>query len=101
MNEQSSFIREGVTPLTGLIIGAASGAIQFLILSKFTRAVTGGTLSVKSALFGVLQFFLPLIVLLGCALLFPKGLMWSGIGMAATLIACALVSFILRLKSAK
>ena len=87
--------------MIGLIIGAVSGAAQFLLLSKFTASVTGGTLCVKTALFGVSQFFIPVAVLLCCALLFPAGLMWSGIGMAASLVICALINFVFRLKAVR
>jgi len=87
--------------LIGFIIGAASGAAQFMMLSKFTNAVTGGALNIKAALFGISQFFLPLVVLLCCAMLLPDGLMWSGIGMAASLIICSLVKFIRSLKNGK
>ena len=84
--------------LFGLIIGAASGAAQFWLLSRFTKAVTGGALDTKSVLLGVCQFFLPLIVLAGCALLFTDGLIWAAVGMAGLLIGCALVQFVLSRK---
>lgn len=79
----------------GLIIGAVSGGFQFWMLSRFTNAVTRGALDIKAVLFGISQFFLPVAVLLLCALLLPNGLMWSGIGMAACLIICAFTKFIL------
>ena len=79
--------------MIGLLIGAISGAVQFWMLAKFTASVTSGSITVKSVLLGVFQFFLPFIVLLCCALLLPDGLMWSGIGMAAELIICALLKF--------
>ena len=84
--------------MIGLLIGAVFGALQFLILSRFTASITGGTPGIRSVLFGVSQFFLPFAALLCCALLFPKGLVWSGIGMAAALVVCAIVSFASRLK---
>ena len=80
--------------MIGLFIGAASGTVQFRMLSKFTSAVTCGALNVKAVLLGTSQFFLPLAVLLICALILPEYLMWSGIGMAAALTVCALASFI-------
>ena len=85
--------------MIGLIIGAVCGAIQFWMLSRFTRAVTGGALSIKTVLFGVSQFFMPVAVLLCCALLFPKGLMWSGIGMAAVLVVSAFTKFTITIKN--
>ena len=93
--------RKGWAALIGLVIGVASGAVQFWMLSKFTRAITDGAINVKSVLFGMSQFFLPIVVLLCCALLFPAGLMWSGIGMAASLLFCAIVGFLITVKKRK
>ena len=86
--------------LLGLIIGAASGVLQFWLLSKFTAVVTdgntaGGKLNNKMVLFAVSQFLLPLLVLLGCALLLFDGLLWAGAGMAASLIICAAARFLI------
>ena len=80
--------------LIGLIIGAVSGVLQFWMLTKFTKAVTGGGFSGKTALLGVSQFFLPLIVLLGCAFLLNNALLWAAIGMIAALVVCALARFL-------
>ena len=80
--------------LPGLLAGAVSGSLQFWMLSKFTKAITGGGLSGKAALFGLCQFFLPLFVLLGCAFLFKEALIWVAIGMVAVLVICALVRFL-------
>ena len=80
--------------MIGLLLGAVSGAAQFLLLSKFTRSVTGGNFDAKAALLGVLQFFIPVAVLTACALLFRDGLVWAGVGMAAVLVAGALFRFV-------
>jgi len=80
--------------LPGFIIGAVSGALQFWMLAKFTKAVTGGGLDKKAVLLGVCQFFLPLIVLLGCAFLLNNALIWAAAGMVAVLIICSLVRFL-------
>lgn len=93
--------RDLISEMVGLLIGAASGVGQFFMLSVFTRSITSGTISIKSVLFGVSQFFLPIVVLLCCALLFPKGLMWSAIGIAATLIGCSATRFILTFRRVK
>jgi len=79
----------------GLIIGIVSGAVQFLMLAKFTSSVTGESFSKKTAFFAVFQFVLPIIVLVGCALLIEGSLLWSAIGMTATLMLCAFIRFIL------
>ena len=80
--------------LPGLIIGVASGVLQFWMLAKFTKAVTGGGLDKKAVLFGVFQFFLPLAVLLGCAFLLSDALVWAAVGIAGSLVLCALARYI-------
>ena len=87
--------------MLGFVIGAAAGAVQFWMLTKFTGAVTRGTFSNKTVLFAITQFLLPLAVLLSCAFLMSESLMWTGIGIAASLIICAAVRFILTLRSIK
>ena len=82
--------------LVGLIAGVASGAIQFWLLSKFTRSITGGVFGAKVVFFAVSQFLLPFVVLLVFAVLFPGGILWSGVGMASTVLACAFSAFFLR-----
>ena len=84
--------------MIGFVIGAATGVVQFRMLSRFTYSVTHGAITVKAVLFGVSQFFLPLAVLLSCALLIPRGLLWSGVGMSAALIVSAAVWYILAVK---
>ena len=79
--------------MLGFGIGAVSGAAQFWLLSKFTGSVTSGKFSSRTVLFAVFQFFLPLAVLLCCALLLFESLIWTGIGMAASLIICAAIRF--------
>ena len=82
----------------GLIIGAVSGLLQFWMLAKFTKAVTGGGLDKKAALLGACQFLLPLVVLLGCAFLFYDSLLWAASGMVAVLVVCSTVRFLLNKK---
>ena len=84
--------------MIGLIIGVASGLLQFLMLSKFTKAVTGGGLDRKALLFGVCQFLLPLAVLLGCAYLLRNALLWAAIGMVAVLVVCSMARLLLNKK---
>jgi len=87
-------VRKGYCFLLGFFIGAASGALQFWLLTKYTKAVTGGNFGNKTVLFAIPQFLLPLLVLLGCALLMPESLLWTGAGMAGSLIIFALVRFL-------
>ena len=84
--------------LIGLIIGAGSGVLQFFMLSRFTKAVTGGGLDKKAVLFGVCQFLLPLIVLLICAFLLRDALLWAAIGMVVVLVSFSFVKFVLTKK---
>ena len=86
--------------LLGSIIGAASGVLQFWMLSKFTKAVTDGGFDKKAVMFGVIQFFLPLAVLLGCAFLLDGALLWAAAGMAAVLIVASFIKFLLARSSA-
>ena len=81
--------------LVGLIVGAVSGLVQFYMLARFTRAITGGGFDKKAVLLGACQFFLPLAVLLGCAFLLPATLLWAAIGMTSALIICAVVRHVL------
>ena len=85
----------GRSVLVGLIIGAVSGVLQFWMLTKFTQAVTGGGLSGKTAMLGISQFFLPLVVLLGCAFLLNNALLWAALGMIITLVISAFAKFAL------
>ena len=87
--------------MLGFFIGAASGAVQFLLLSKFTAAITGGSVDNKAVILAVSQLFLPLIVLLGCALLHLGSLLWAGVGMAASLVICAAARFLFSLKKVR
>ena len=88
--------------LIGLVLGIVSGAAQFVLLARFSKAVTGdgsdkestNGFDRKAALIGVGQFFLPFAVLLGCALLLPDALLWAAIGMCATLCIFAVVRFV-------
>ena len=80
--------------MLGLIIGAASGAVQVWMLARFSKAVSGGALDKLTVLFGVCQFFLPLVVLLGCAFLLTSALLWAAVGMVAMLIGFSLIRFL-------
>ena len=79
--------------LVGLIIGAAFGAVQFMMLSKFTRSITGGAFGAGAVILAVSQFLTPIAVLLCFALFFPGVVLWTGAGMAVSLIVCALAGF--------
>ena len=80
--------------LIGLIIGVVSGILQFWMLVRFTKAITGDGLDKKAVLFGVCQFLLPLIVLVGCAFLLRGSLLWAAIGMVVVLVSCSTIKFV-------
>jgi hypothetical protein len=77
-----------------LIIGLVSGVLQFLMLAKFSAAVTGGGMSKTTVLFGICQFFLPVAILLGCALVLRDSLLWAAAGMVVALISLAIIRFV-------
>ena len=80
--------------MLGIIIGAISGAAQFILLLIFTRAVSGGKFDTKSVLLALCQFLLPLVVLLGSAFIVRDDLVWAGVSMASVLTVCAVVHFL-------
>ena len=84
--------------LIGLIIGVASGILQFWMLSKFTKAVTGGGLDKKAVILGSCQFLLPLVVLLGCSFLLRDSLLWAALGMVAVLVVCSFARVLINKK---
>ena len=84
--------------LLGLIIGVASGALQFWMLARFTKAVTGGGFGKKAVIFGICQFFLPLVVLLVCAFLLSGALLWAAVGMIAALVIPSFTRFMIKKK---
>jgi len=81
--------------IIGLVIGIITGAIQFFLLFKFVTSVTGGKPGIKTLLFAITQFLFPFAVLVVCAFIIPDSLMWVGIGIAATLVICAVIRFIM------
>ena len=87
--------------MLGFAIGAVSGAIQFWLLSKFTRAVSRGVVNAKVMLFALSQFLFPMAVLSCCAIFLSQSLVWTGTGIAASLIGGAVLWFFVFSKSAK
>ena len=82
-----------------VLIGVVVGAIQFYLLFKFVTSVTGGKSGTRTLLFAITQFLFPFAVLVICAFLLPDSLMWLGIGIGVSLIACAVVKFLFVSKS--
>jgi len=87
--------------MLGISIGVVAGVIQFFLLMKFTGAVTGGKFSKKTVLFAITQFLLPFAVLLICAFFLEGELLLVGIGIASSLVLCAVVRFIMVSKAKK
>ena len=71
--------------LIGLLIGVISGAVQFWLLAKFSRAMTNDGLDKKALLIGICQFLIPFLVLALCAILLDDALIPAIIGMTLTL----------------
>lgn len=80
--------------MIGLAIGIIAGGLQFWLLSQFTKLVSLGKLSPKCLALGLLQFFLPMGVLIGVAFIIRQDILWAGIGIAATLIISAVTKFV-------
>jgi len=83
------------------VVGLATGVVQFLLLYKFVTSVTGGKTGSKTLLFAITQFLFPFAILIICAFILPSGLMWLGIGAAASLVTCAVVKFVFMTKKKK
>lgn len=85
--------------MVGFLIGLLAGFIQFIMLCRFTDAVTkDGKIPILEALF---QIFIPVIALLGCALLVPKELIWAAGGIVSFIIIGAVIKFIKRRKDTR
>jgi len=91
----------GTTEIIGFCIGVATGAIQFFLLSKFTTSITGGKTGTKTVLFALTQFLFPFAVLLISALLLKSDILPIGVGIAGSLVICAVVKFLMYSRSAK
>jgi len=64
------------------------------VLSRFTIAVTGGTLKKSDILIAAAGFLLPFAVLLVVALLFSEDLLWAALGISAFLVIFAIIRFL-------
>lgn len=80
--------------LVGLLIGFASGAVQFYLLQKFVGTISKGKITNKTVLFAITQFLFPFLVLVVCGFFFGDVLMWVGIGMAVALITGGVLRFV-------
>ena len=80
--------------MIGFLIGAAAGAVQFWTLIRFARLITSSDAMKQAVLFGLLQFFIPLVVLVCVGLLAENYLLPAAIGIAAVLIVGALAKYV-------
>ena len=76
--------------MIGLTVGIIAGGFQFWLLSKFTASITKGIVTIKSILIGLLQFFLPMGVLVGMAFIKQSDLLMTAVGITGSLIICAI-----------
>lgn len=81
--------------MVGFAIGAACGVIQFWLLSRFTKLITTGKVEAKAVALGLLQFLLPVGVLVATAFIIRQELLWAGIGIVAALLTAAIIKFVL------
>ena len=84
--------------IIAVLIGLATGAVQFFLLYKFVTTVTGSKVSNKTIIFALTQFLFPFAVLVICAFLLPHSLMWVGIGIGVSLVTCAIIKFLVKPK---
>jgi len=80
--------------MIGFVIGVISGGVQFWLLSKFTKLISAGKLSGAAIALGFLQFFMPMVILLGVAFTIRQELLWAGVGIVASLLICAVIKFV-------
>jgi len=91
----------GTNEIIGFLVGAVTGVVQFFLLSKFTTNATGGKSPSKTVLFALTQFLLPFSVLLISAFLLDGNILPIGIGIAAALIVCAVVKYLIYTRTTK
>jgi hypothetical protein len=80
--------------MLGLAIGVVAGVFQFWLLTKFTAGVTSGSVNISHVLLGLVQFFLPLGVLVGVAFLRQQDLIWTASGIAGALMIGAVLKYV-------
>lgn len=87
--------------MLGVALGAACGAVEFLLLKRLVDGVTGGELSyrllvlIPLKLLALAAFFVP------CALIAPDELYLCGIAAVAVLLVCAVTLFVVRTQKRK
>ncbi len=79
--------------MIGLFIGIASGVFQFWLLLKFTTGITAGVVNIRHVLLGLVQFFIPIGVLVGVAFFRRQDLLFAGIGIAGALLISAFLKY--------
>ncbi|MEL4107100.1 hypothetical protein AAFA46_09715 [Oscillospiraceae bacterium WX1] len=87
--------------MIGLLVGIIAGAIQLYMLMQFSAFISKGIMHGKALMFGALQFFMPMIVLLGVAVFRRQDLIWAAIGMSGILLVGAVVKFVIYMRGRK
>jgi hypothetical protein len=87
--------------MIGFAVGVVAGVLQFWLLSKFVNMVTGGSFNIKGVALGLIQFFLPVIILVGVGFLLREELLFCGIGIAAALLISSTAKFIAHTRKLK
>ena len=80
--------------MIGLSIGVVSGVFQFWLLSKFTKGISTGTVNISYMLLGLVQFLLPIGVLVGVAFLRRQDILWAGVGITGALLISAFLKYV-------
>jgi hypothetical protein len=88
--------------MIGLLIGIIAGGIQFWLLSKFVGCITGANgLSVTTVLYGILQFFMPLGVLVAIGFLRRSDLLPAALGIVGAIFAGVIIKNMIRVRKTR
>jgi hypothetical protein len=93
-NDRKRRRRRLLNIVIGLLIGAAAGTAQLVLLALFTKRVTRGEGKFIAA--GLAQWLLPFAALTAVAVFYRAALLYAGIGAAAALILGAVLKTFLK-----
>lgn len=82
--------------MVGLVVGVAAGGIQFWLLTKFTARITSSAgMNLRSIFIFLLQFLLPLGVLVSIAFLKHSDLLQAALGIIGMLIIGTILKYVI------
>lgn len=85
--------------MIGFLIGLAAGAVQFFVLSRFARLITSKDKMIQAVAMGLIQFFIPVAVLVATGFLAKSHLLSTALGIVAVLVVGAFTRLIFSRKS--